>query len=82
MLMTDVARTAREQLAGLTGHRDVSVIGVSNGEGEWVVTVEVCERKGIPDTMDLLGEYEVHLTEEGQLVNFTRMRMRKRGDAR
>jgi hypothetical protein len=32
--------------------------------------------------MDLLGEYEVQLTEKGERVNFTRLRMRKRGDPR
>jgi hypothetical protein len=44
-----------------------------------VVTLEALERRGIPDTMDIVGIYEVHLDNNGGLLSFERKRLRKRG---
>ena len=38
------------------------------------------ERKAIPDTMDVLGLYEVRLDSEGTLLGFERKKLRKRGE--
>jgi len=45
-----------------------------------IVTIELVERKAIPDSMDLLGIYEVITDEDGGVVTFKRVSMRKRGD--
>lgn len=78
----EVASKAREKLGELTDKRANMVTGVVREEGEWVVNVEVLERSGIPDTMDVLGEYEVRMSDQAELVSFTRVRLRKRGDMR
>lgn len=46
-----------------------------------IVTIELVERKAIPDSMDLLGIYEVIMNDEGGVSTFKRVSMRKRGDA-
>lgn len=56
------------------------VIGVSRSEDGWVVTIEMLEKKSIPDSMDVLGCYEVKLGNDGNIQDFTRVRLRKRGD--
>ena len=56
------------------------VVGVSRSEDGWVVTIEMLEKKSIPDSMDVLGCYEVKLNNDGNIQDFTRVRLRKRGD--
>ena len=56
------------------------VIGVSRSEDSWIVTIEMLEKKSIPDSMDVLGCYEVKLNNDGNIQDFTRVRLRKRGD--
>jgi len=58
-----------------------SVTGATKIDHGWRVTVELVERKAIPDTQDLLGVYEVLLNEEGHLTSYERIRMRRRMDA-
>lgn len=57
-----------------------TVIGVEEEEGEWKVTVEVLERKAVPDTQDLLGRYEIRLNKNGELIGWTQKMIRKRCD--
>lgn len=57
-----------------------SVTGVSKTEEGWRVTLELVERAAIPDTMDLLGVYEVMLDPEGELTGYERIRVRRRCD--
>jgi hypothetical protein len=56
------------------------IIGLSKTEEGWVVSLEALERKAIPDTMDVLGLYQVRLDNEGDLLGFDRKKLRKRGD--
>lgn len=58
------------------------VIGISKTKEGWVVTLEALERRAIPDTMDILGIYEVHLDNDGSFLSFERKRLRKRGDTK
>jgi len=57
-----------------------TVIGVQEVDGEWRVTVEVVERRAVPDTQDLLGRYEVRLSVEGELLGWSQRLIRKRCD--
>lgn len=74
-----VAR-AREQIAQLTGRPATGVVRcASEGEG-WRVVVETLERKAVPDTSDLLAVYAVLVDAEGEMVDFQRLRVRRRGE--
>jgi hypothetical protein len=57
-----------------------TVIDVEEKKGEWTVTVEVLERKAIPDTQDLLGRYVIRLNKNGELIGWTQQMIRKRCD--
>lgn len=57
-----------------------TILSVKKDGGEWKVRVEVLERKAVPDTQDLLGRYEIRLDENGQLIGWEQVMIRKRAD--
>jgi len=59
-----------------------AVIGLAKREDVWVVSLEAVERKTIPDSMDVLGIYEIRMDGDGILLGFERMKLRKRGETR
>jgi hypothetical protein len=78
----EAARAAMEQVAQLTGLRVEGVSGLERGDdGEWTITVEALELRRVPDTMDLLGSYEVTVSDGGELVGFRRRRRYHRAGA-
>ncbi len=80
----EVLRQARDQLAELTGMHAESVSSFEQTEDGWSLEVEVLELERVPDTMSLMGSYEVQLDPEGQLTGYRRVRRYERGrsDAR
>jgi len=75
-----VVERARRGIAQLTGQPVAGVVSCLPEGGRWRVTLETLERKAIPDTADLLAAYAVLMDEEGNLVNFQRLRVRRRGE--
>ncbi len=57
-----------------------SVVAIAPNADGWVVSIEMIEKKSIPDSMDILGYYEVSLDSEGVIRDFSRLRLRRRGD--
>jgi hypothetical protein len=76
----DAIHGAIEQLQSLLGLEVSSVTGAARTEDGWRMTIELIERKAVPDTQDLLGVYEVHLDEEGELTSYERREIRRRMD--
>jgi hypothetical protein len=77
----EVSERARKELQAVMDLEVSSVTGVSKAEHDgWQVTIELVERKAIPDTQDLLGLYEVHLDDDGHLISFERRKVRHRMD--
>lgn len=59
----------------------VSVItSVAPEDDGWRVTAELVERRGVPDTNDLIGVYELRLDATGTVTRYERTRLRRRGD--
>jgi hypothetical protein len=56
------------------------ITSVARTEEGWRVTLELIERVAVPDTMDLLGVYEVRLDHGGELIGYERTRIRHRCD--
>ena len=57
-----------------------TIVDVKESNEGWKVTIEVLERKSIPDTQDILGRYQIRLTKDGELIGWTQKMIRKRGD--
>jgi hypothetical protein len=60
--------------------RPESVIGVVGSNDGWVLVVEALERKGVPDTQDILGRYEVKLDTHGKVLGWKQTMVRRRSD--
>lgn len=80
MKTDDIIRKAQEDFARLSKIPVDGVTGLAKAEEGWVVSLEGLERRAIPDTMDVLGMYEVRLDNEGNLLGFDRKKLRKRGE--
>jgi len=79
----EIIKKAQEDFARLSKIPVDGVIGlakVEDGWNGWIVSLEALERRAIPDTMDVLGLYEVRLDNEGNLLGFDRKKLRKRGE--
>ncbi|MDP2859775.1 MAG: gas vesicle protein GvpO [Bacillota bacterium] len=76
-----IAKTAARKVSQLT-EKPAKVVGVIRENDSWKVTLELVEKKSIPDSMDVLATYEVQISSEGEMLGFSRGRLRKRGDAR
>jgi hypothetical protein len=76
----EVIKKARGYIATMGKRGDEGVTSLFRRDGGWTVCIEEIERKGIPDTMDILGLYEINLNNEGDLLSADRKKLRKRGD--
>jgi Gas vesicle synthesis protein GvpO/Gas vesicle protein G len=57
-----------------------TITSVMPEEDNWRVSVELVERRGIPDTNDVLGLYELRLDRLGNVLRYERTQMRRRCD--
>jgi hypothetical protein len=76
----EITKKAQDEFARLNKLPVNAVIGLAKVEDVWVVSLEALERKAIPDTMDVLGLYEIRMDGDGNLLGFERKRLRKRGE--
>lgn len=65
-------KKAVEQFSTLTGRAPESVVGTKWEEDHWALRLEVVESRRIPDTADLLAEYDVELDAQGELLAYSR----------
>jgi hypothetical protein len=77
------ARAAMSQLEMLTNRDAEGIIGIrKNDDGGWTVVVEVVENRRVPESSDLLAEYEVVLDSDGDLASYSRGSRYERGRPR
>jgi len=80
MNANEIVKKAEEEFTGLGKKNACGIIGVFKTEEGWRVLLEAVERRAIPDSMDLLGLYELRLDSEGNLLSLDRKKLRKRGE--
>lgn len=72
----------RSQFRELTGRELENVTGVDKGDDSiWNVAVEVVEMRMVPDSTDVLAQYDVEVDEDGDIVGYRRKRRYLRGRA-
>lgn len=76
----EIIEKAKKQLADLTGFENPAGVGLRKEEEDFVVTVEIIEKKAIPDGMNVLGVYDVRLNTNGDLQAYEKISMRKKMD--
>ncbi|HEY4577788.1 MAG TPA: gas vesicle protein GvpO [Yaniella sp.] len=70
---------ALKQLQLLTTRVPESVIGLEAREDGWRVRIEVVESARIPNTADIMAEYEVDIDGDGDLTGYSRKSRYSRG---
>jgi len=80
MTVPKLIERAREQLTEVIGLKLSSTLGASKDDKGWLISVEMVEKKSIPDGMDILATYEARLNDRGELLEFSRKKLRKRID--
>ena len=76
----EIIEQAKKQLAELTSFKEPAGVGLKKEKEGWVVTVEIVEKKSIPEGMDIIGTYEVRLDAKGDLLGYEKLAMRKKMD--
>jgi hypothetical protein len=79
--LEEMIRIGSRNLTHLIGLKLLAVVEINRQESGWSMKLEYLEREGIPNTMDIIGLYEAAFDQSGQLLNYARIDMRKRGDA-
>ena len=79
--MRAVLEKAKRDLAAVTGLKPESVVQTFKDDQGWHVRVEMLEMSRIPPATDVLGDYEVVLSEDGAMLRFERKRTRLRGES-
>jgi hypothetical protein len=74
-----IVRRVASEFSELVGREPESVISLDRTDDGWRVGLEVLELHRVPDTADLLAEYEVEVDERGGLVSYRRTRRYARG---
>lgn len=80
MDVSELVKKLRTEFPPLINLQASGVVGVSRSDDGWVVSIEMIEKKSIPDSMDVLGCYEVKLDDGGKIRDFSRVKLRRRGD--
>jgi len=80
MDIKDIVENAKKSLVELTGFTSPYAIGVSKEGETWQVIIEITEKPSAASNLEMLGIYEVHLDVNGNLLEYMRKEMRKRGD--
>ncbi|ELZ26792.1 gas vesicle synthesis family protein [Halogeometricum pallidum JCM 14848] len=75
-----VRNRVRDQVPQLIGRELDGVTSLMQGEEGWVATVELIERRSVPDTQDIIGQYEVSLTDDGVIHEYRRLETYRRAD--
>jgi len=76
----EVIEKARADLHKLTSLEIGSTVAAKRDEDGWAVSMEVIEKHSLPDGMDILAAYETKLDPDGNMLEFKRIKLRKRID--
>jgi hypothetical protein len=80
MDIKNLAEQAKSQLAEVTGLKPITVTGTFKDEQGWHIEMDMLEMSRIPPATDVLGDYDVLVDEDGNMVKFERKRTRLRGE--
>ena len=75
----DVRRAVESLAPDVIGRELDAVIGVEAVDDAWRAVVEVVERPAVPDSQDIIGRYEIELS-DGSVTGFRRVDRYRRSD--
>lgn len=75
-----ISKKSLDVVKELLNKKPESTISVAKEGKEWKVVVEALERKSVPDTQDILGRYALRLNDNGELLDYKQIALRRRAD--
>ena len=78
--ISDIRKEVQSTAEDVVGHPLDGITSINNDDDYWRVGVEVVERKGVPDTQDILGRYEMTLDDGLSVVSYERTHRYRRDD--
>ncbi len=76
-----VAKSVLSEMGSMLNKKAECVVSINPDKDGWKVVIEVLERKAMPDSMDLLGRYEIKTNQDGEIQNYNQILLRHRNDA-
>ena len=76
-----VVRRGVAQLVEITGRESDTVSGIEPTEDGWILQVELVELERIPASTSVLASYEAELDDQGDLLEYRRVRRYFRNQA-
>ena len=70
--LREVVEEINETAEEILGLPVETIVGIHQADGGWIANVQVIERKGVPDTQDILARYEVQLNDSVAPVGYER----------
>lgn len=80
MKMAAIIKRGTSEFVEIAGAETEKVTQVAKCDEGWRLGIEVLEMRRIPSATDLLGLYELFLSENGDLLRFKRTKTRLRGE--
>lgn len=74
-----LAQRACAELAELLQRPAEGIVSLQRSDDGWRIGIEVLEIRRVPDTADILAEYEVDTDADGALIGYRRARRYLRG---
>lgn len=75
----EVGDKALHHIEHLIKKKAEGVVGISKEGENWIVQLEVLERRSVPDTQDILGMYQMKLDMDLNVAEYRRVGLRRRG---
>ena len=80
MKVKEVSEKAKKELKEIIGKKTEGVPTIRKNEEGWNVQVEILEKEKIPDTESLIGIYELEMNQEGEIEEYKRISVKKKGE--
>lgn len=75
-----IRNTVQQDVPALISHDLDGVTSLVREEDGWTATVEMVERHSVPDTQDILGHYEISLSDQADILGYRRLETYRRAD--
>lgn len=78
--LAEIVAKANRLMEGMLKKQSVGIVSAKRVKKDWQVNIEMLERKAVPDSQDLIGEYEVFISAGGKsILSYRRLKTRRRG---
>jgi len=79
MGLRETSEQAEKEFSELIGNKVIGTVSAQKEEDGYRLKIEVLERKAVPDSQNLIGEYDIVVDGEGEIESYERVELRRKG---